>query len=108
MYAYLTVVRYPRWSYWAGLMSMAAFRPALFLNNKIRFYKLLGCGKNGTFSKTPDMRQWCILVTTPTKIRNLNPSCQDYAVLYGRFISVYWRIFQCERWSLILEPIEGH
>jgi hypothetical protein len=58
----LTIVRYPKYVGWAGFLSMAVFHFPLFLNKKISFYKLMGCGKNGTFDKSPDWRQWAVLV----------------------------------------------
>jgi hypothetical protein len=52
----LTIVRYPRYIGWAGFLSMAIFRLPLWFNNQIVFWKLMGCGKNGTFDKSPDWR----------------------------------------------------
>jgi hypothetical protein len=108
MYVYLTVVRYRKWSSWAGILSMPCFRPLLIFNKKIVFYKLLGCGKNGTFDKTPDMRQWCILVVSEAEIESFNASQPDHAELYGRLINAWWQFFGCEKWTLILHPCEGH
>ena len=97
MIATLHIVRYPAFLGWAGFLSMAIFRLPLWLNRKISFYKLMGCGKNGSFDKTPDLRQWALLlasnnenITTPAMIKS------------------WWRFFGCEIWELELEPIEGH
>lgn len=106
MYAFLTVVRYPKLVAWAGLLSMACFRFPLFFNKKITFYKLLGCGKNGTFDKMPDIRQWAVLIVTHKNNASVQPV--DYTKLYGRFISKWWNFFGCSIWTLALEPIEGH
>lgn len=89
----LTIVRYPRWLGWAGLLSMALFRLPLLSGKDKGFFKLMGCGKNGTFSKMPDWRQWAVLHT-----RTSTPS----------FITAWWRFFRCKVWQLELEPIEGH
>lgn len=102
MQAFLTIVRYPKWTAWAGFLSMAYFRLPLFFNKKAVFYKLLGCGKNGTFDKVPDLRQWAVLIVTNEN--NIN----NYKHLYGRFISGWWKFFGCSQWTLVLEPIEGH
>jgi hypothetical protein len=40
---------------------MAIHRFPLWFNKKISFFKLMGCGKNGTFDKNPDWQQWGIL-----------------------------------------------
>lgn len=90
----LTVVRYPRWMGWAGFLSMAVFRLPLWLDRRIGFWKLMGCGKNGTFDKTPDWRQWAVLtVSTQQGI--------------PAFLNNWWRFFRCERWRIELEPMEG-
>ena len=109
MYAYLTIVRYPKWLAWAGFFSMAYFRLPLLFNKKVTFYKLLGCGKNGTFDKVPDFRQWGVLIVT-SSLQEVNTRQQsvNYARLYGGFISNWWRFFKCTKWTLVLQPIEGH
>jgi len=43
-------------------MSMAFFHLPLFLNRKLKFYKLMGSGRNGTFDIRPDFNQWAIMV----------------------------------------------
>lgn len=109
MYAYLTIVRYPKWVAWAGFFSMAYFRIPLSFNKKASFYKLLGCGKNGTFSKVPEWRQWGVLMVT-TKLEEVNLAKPDinYTKLYGSFIANWWKFFRCSKWSIILQPLEGH
>lgn len=108
MYAFLTVVRYPKLLAWAGFLSMAYFRIPLFFDKKISFYKLLGCGKNGTFDKVPDLRQWAVLVVIDKN--NFREDLLNFnnKKLYGKFISTWWKLFRCSVWTLALEPIEGH
>jgi len=101
----LTIVRYPKWFGWAGFLSMALFRFSLWMNKKITFWKLLGCGKNGTFDIHPDWRQWGILVAG-CKLTDYNYI--NYSSLYGNFITRWWQLFKCEKWTIILDPIEGH
>lgn len=108
MYAFLTIVRYPKWAAWAGFLSMAYFRLPLFFNKKATFYKLMGCGKNGTFDKVPDLQQWAILMITDKNKKNDFQSHFNYKKLYGRFITNWWKYFGCSKWTIILEPIEGH
>ncbi len=93
---------------WAGFLSMAYFRLPLFFNKKVTFYKLLGCGKNGTFDKVPDLQQWAILIITNKNDHNIYRSFFDYKKLYGSFISHWWEFFGCTKWTLALIPIEGH
>jgi hypothetical protein len=78
---------------------MAIFRLPLWLNKQNSFWKLMGCGRNGTFDKIPDWRQWALLQlpTTP------NPQPQTPNLLLH-----WWKFFHCEKWTLLIEPIEGH
>jgi hypothetical protein len=99
----LTIVRYPQYLGWAGFISMALFRLPLWLNQKNSFYKLMGCGKNGTFDKTPDWRQWALLevfspTTSQTPEKKVTP----------KIIQFYWKIFNCEKLIILLQPIESH
>jgi len=96
----LTIVRYPRNVGWAGFLSMAIFRFPMWVSNKIVFWKLMGCGKNGTFDKTPDWRQWAILISSKDEINTNN--------VVPSFIVYWWKFWKCEKWTLVMEPIEGH
>jgi len=93
----LTIVRYPPWLGWAGFLSMAVFRFPLWLRNDISFWKLMGCGRNGSFDKTPDWRQWAVLEVMP-----------DRSTPTSGFLNRWWHLFGCEKWELWLQPIEGH
>ena len=114
MYGMLIIARYPKRLGWAGLLSMALFRIPLGRQKNIRFWKLLGCGKNGSFDSAPDWRQWGILVkmdqswyensgTTPSGERKLLTG----KILPG-FVKAYYRFFRVETFALLLEPLEGH
>jgi len=61
----------------------------------------MGCGKNGTFDIHPDMQQWAILVTTDQSFSSTND-------LYGKFITKWWKRFDCELFTMVLQPTEGH
>jgi hypothetical protein len=108
MPTFLTIVRYPKLSAWAGFVSMAFFRIPLSFNKHIAFYKLLGCGKNGSFDKVPDLQQWAVLVTINNNDTNDFIELFDYKNIYGRFISNWWKFFHCSKWTMVLEPLEGH
>lgn len=101
MYCTLTIVRYPKYLAWAGFLSMALFRLPLWLNKKSVFYKLMGCGKNGTFDKTPDWQQWALLEVfnaNETETFNVTPP----------IIHKYWSFFKAEKLTFLLQPIESH
>lgn len=109
MYCTLNIVRYPKYLGFAGFLSMALFRFPLWFSRKNSFWKLLGCGRNGTFDKSPDWRQWALLqvwkgeeqlaaFTNPKGLLNMQP----------RIISGYWRLFKCEVFTVVLQAEEGH
>lgn len=114
----LTIVRYPKYFGWAGILSMAVFRLPLWLNKKISFWKLLGCGKNGTFDIHPDWRQWGIFSVSglefgvsAAKENEHSNNIQETVnceLLYGSFIKNWFKFFRCEVYNILLQPIEGH
>lgn len=97
---------------WAGFLSMALFRLPLFFNKQVSFWKLLGCGKNGTFDIHPDWRQWGILTvireSTVVSVDAVAQKTITNKLLYGAFINNWWKFFNCETYTITLEPIEGH
>lgn len=111
MISTLTIVRYPRFLGWAGFLSMGFFRVPLIFNRQMSFWKLLGCGKNGTFDIYPNWRQWGILtVVNESSLINKMIDLREeinYKSLYGNFIKVRWKLFHCETYTILLEPIEG-
>ncbi len=68
----------------------------------------MGCGKNGSFDKVPDLRQWAILMVTDGFTQNNQFSSFDYKTVYGSFIYNWWKFMGCSRWTLVLKPIEGY
>lgn len=105
MLATLTIIRYKKIFVPFALLAMALHHIPFWFNPKTTFYKLLGCGKNGTFDKHPDWQQWGILAAYPEQSVTVNSSIKD---LYGSFISGWLRLFNCEVCTFYLEPIEGH
>lgn len=102
----LTIIRYKKRYIFFALMAMAIHRLPFLFNPKITFYKLLGCGKNGTFDKHPDWQQWGILaVHSEVSKVTVNSTLTS---LYGSFIAKWFAIFNCETCTFYLEPIEGH
>jgi len=101
---------------WAGFISMAIFRLPLWRNSSILFWKLMGCGKGGSFSITPDLQQWAVLTVwenLPISIdlnnsRSQTIAQENAASIYGKLISGWWKLMGAEIYTLILEPIEGH
>jgi hypothetical protein len=75
------------------------------LNKKISFWKLMGCGKNGTFDKIPDWRQWAVL-----QVCTRPPVSEQPQTTNGKpqTSASWWKFFRCEVLTFVLEPIEGH
>jgi hypothetical protein len=105
----LTIIRYPKKYIPFAVVAMAVHRLPLWLNKNISFYKLLGCGKNGTFDRHPDWRQWGILAAQPkgATVAGFIKS-SHIRELYGSFIGKWLTFFNCETWTIFLEPLEGH
>jgi hypothetical protein len=105
----LTIIRYPKRFVYFALLAMAVHRFPFWFNRKISFFKLMGCGKNGTFDKHPDWQQWGIMAAHKQSlhISDLNEDTR-ISQLYGSFIHSWFRFFNCETWTIFLEPIEGH
>jgi hypothetical protein len=99
MYCTLTIARYPKFLGIFGFISMAIFRIPLYFNKHLIFWKLLGCGKNGTFDIVPDWRQWCILSVKSENIQS---------ELHGNFIKSWYQFFKVEVFTVILKITEGH
>ena len=105
----LTIIRYPKPRVVVALFAMAIFRFPLWLNKNISFFKLMGCGKNGTFDKHPDWQQWGILAinNNSTEISSTDTNLL-MKQLYGNLISKWLQFFNCETWTIFLQPVEGH
>ncbi|MFT3746996.1 MAG: DUF3291 domain-containing protein [Agriterribacter sp.] len=103
----LTIIRYPKKYIFFALCAMAIHRLPLLLSKKIHFYKLLGCGKGGGFSKTPDWQQWAIL-TVRDEAALPDTRQALLKALYGKFVAGWYRYFRCETNTFLLSPVSGH
>jgi hypothetical protein len=111
MTAILTLTRYKNRYIFFALNAMALFRPFLSANKNFHFYKLLGCGKNGTFDMHPDWNQYAIFSISNDDDPNILIQ-QDYAgwkkSYYGKFIFSWWSLFATETWTIVLQPVTAH
>lgn len=103
----ITITRYRTIAIPFAFLSMAIFHIPLFFSRKIKFYKLMGCGKNGTFDKTPDLHQWVILSNTNEK-HSSNQSVESILMSIHPFIKQWLCLFGKETFIIILNPIAGH
>jgi hypothetical protein len=105
----LTIIRYPKKFIYFALLAMAIHRFPLWFNKNISFFKLMGCGKNGTFDKHPDWQQWGIFTVNEMPLQSASlDKGEVIAKLYGKLIASWFRLFNCETWTIFLNPIEGH
>ena len=97
----LTIVKYNKKRLVWGLLSMAAFRLPLLLNKQLSFWKLMGCGKNGTFDINPDWQQWGLFVVWKNEA--------GYQKFKERsFITGWWKRFATSQVTYICTPYESH
>ena len=97
----LSIIRYKKRYIPFALLAMAVHRLPLAFTKPCTFWKLLGCGKNGTFTLKPDLQQWALLTVWQTQ--------QDCDRFYqSSFIAGWWRFFGCELWTITCEPLSSH
>jgi hypothetical protein len=109
--AVLTLTRYPSRHIITALHSMPLFRVPLANNKKISFFKLLGCGRGGSFDLHPDWNQYGIFTVSESKdlFPFSNGSYEEWRrEYYGNFITKWWQFCGCETWTIILEPALSH
>lgn len=97
----LSIVRYRRLFIPFALLAMAVHRIPLAINRNCTFWKLMGCGRNGTFDLQPDWQQWALLA-----VWNSIDDFEEFNK--GSFISRYWDTFSKERWTLLSVPLASH
>jgi heme-degrading monooxygenase HmoA len=97
----LNIVKYSKSKSFLGILSMAFFRLPLMLNKNVKFWKLMGCGKNGTFDVNPDWQQWALMTVweTETDYQNFNQNS---------LITRWWKRFTNERTDYLCTPYESH
>jgi hypothetical protein len=105
----LTIIRYPKKFIPLALFAMAIHRLPLWLNKDLSFWKLMGSGKNGTFDKHPDWQQWAIFMVRKNGIDHsgLNEK-QLHELMFGKFISGWFKALGCETWTVFLAPGSSH
>lgn len=97
----LTIVRYRKAFIPLALLAMALHRLPLMLQKGCTFWKLMGCGRNGSFDLKPDWQQWGLLATWNSRADFDNFHQQS-------FIAGWWRKLTTESWTLLAEPLQSH
>lgn len=84
-----------------ALLAMAVHRIPLMFNKHCSFWKLMGCGKNGTFDLNPDWQQWGLWAVWDHE--------QDFEYFQKHsLVSKWWRWFAVETWTILCEPLSSH
>jgi heme-degrading monooxygenase HmoA len=97
----LTIIRYPKKFIPFAFLAMAVHRLPLFLTKECSFWKLLGCGKNGTFDINPDYQQWGLMA-----VWDKEESFRQFQA--NSFVAKWWKWFGEEQWTVLLAPTEAH
>ncbi len=97
----ITLVRYRKLFVPLAFMAMALHRVPLYFTKKCTFWKLLGCGKNGTFDINPDFQQWGLLAVWEDE--------SDFnKFLQTSIISKWWNVLCTDQSTILLQPIAAH
>lgn len=97
----LTVVRYRTIFIPFAFFSMAIFRLPLLFQKKLTFWKLMGCGKNGTFDIVPDLHQWAVAACWEDRAA--------FDQFYAKsFLKRWWNFFGCTTVTYVCTPTEAH
>lgn len=80
---------------------MALHRLPMLFNKKCSFWKLLGCGKNGTFDIHPDYQKWGLLAVWQNET-----DFNDF--LTRSYVAKWWKFFTLEQYHIIAMPLESH
>lgn len=97
----VTLVRYPKLLIPFAFIAMALHRIPLFFTKNCTFWKLVGCGKNGTFDINPDFQQWGLLAVWDNQHAFEKFHKQS-------FIAKWWKLFCYDQSYILLEPTSAH
>lgn len=97
----INIVRYKPLFIPLAIFSMAIHRIPLSLNKACTFWKLMGCGQNGSFDLKPDWQQWALMAVWNSE--------DDYkSFQQNSFIAWWWKKFTKEQWTLLGVPLASH
>jgi hypothetical protein len=104
----LYIADYPWYFSFLGVFSMALFKIPLSFDRNVKFYKLMGCGKNGSFDIQPDLKKWALMVFFESSADLTLSTNNLESAIPGKFIRLWWRLFQAKTNYFVLEPFTGH
>lgn len=104
----LVITRYPTLLVPFAFFSMAVFHIPLYLNRKLGFYKLMGCGRNGTFDIVPDLNQWAVMVFYNGPQYDRLGFDELEKKIFGQFVLGWWKMCRVKKTFFFLKPFAGH
>jgi heme-degrading monooxygenase HmoA len=97
----LTIIRYRKLLIPFALLAMAIHRLPMRFQKGRTFWRLLGCGRNGTFDLNPDWQQWGLLAVWNSR--------EDFDRFYEQsFVARWWNAFGAEKWTILCTPLQSH
>lgn len=97
----LTIIRYRKPLIPLALLAMALHRFFMRKQQGCNFYRLLGSGRNGTFSLNPDWQQWGLLAVWDNR--------EYFDNFYASSsVSKWWHKFATEMWTVLCTPLQSH
>ena len=100
MICVVSVIKYPKYLGFFGVLAMALFHIPLICDRRINFYKLMGTGKNGSFDIYPDWNQWVVLRVIKEEFNN--------EIELPTFISSYINLFNTTIKTFVMKPMVSH
>jgi hypothetical protein len=104
----LCIADYPWYFSFFGVISMALFNIPLLFDKRVKFYKLMGCGKNGSFDVQPDLNKWAVMLFFESIPDSNLSEINIESEVPSKFIRFWWKLFQAKTRSFLLEPFAGH
>lgn len=97
----LTITKFSRIAIPFAFIGMAVLRVPLWLNQKCKFWKLMGSGKDAQVDLAPDFKHWAILTTWNNQL--------DCDYFYNEsFVLKWFRFFGYEEFTILLNPLSSH
>ena len=97
----LTIIRYRKLLVPFALLAMAVHRVYMRMQKGCIFWRLMGSGRDGTFSLNPDWQQWGLLAVWESQ--------DDFDAFYKQSaVSKWWDRFAEERWTTLCTPLQSH
>lgn len=96
-----TIIRYRKSLIPFALLAMAVHRVYMRAQKGCTFWRLLGSGRDGTFSLNPDWQQWGLLGVWNSR--------EDFDAFYHSSpVRKWWDRFAAEKWTILCAPLQSH